>query len=352
MKLKKWLGLSALVAIAAVTVVALSAPSQLSQWLSANPLNAPVPDTLENPVSQPTRSPTSVPTPPLVDQQQIFAHVQALNYERSTVADRAQSRAYLRQTLESYGWSPREQTFAAGINLLAQRPGTEPRAGKIIVGAHYDTVSGSPGADDNASGVASVLEVARLLGPVVTPRTLEIVLFDAEEQGLLGSYDFASRPANLEDLQGVVVLEMVGYTCKTPGCQSQPEGLPLTPPSEVGDFLAIVGDAEHLPLLQTFEQVRQPHLPALLNLSVPLKGVLTPDLLRSDHSPFWYQDVGAVMVTDTAFFRNPHYHQASDTPDTLDPQFLADTTQLVVNAVQQLLLGRDSLVTAAPENRS
>lgn len=352
MKVKQWLSWGALVAIAAAAVIGLSSHTQMSRWLSANPFSSTVSDIPPNAVTQTPSSPTPDRQPPRVDQAQIFAHVRALNYERSTVADRARSRAYLRQTLESYGWSPMEQPFDAGINLLAQRPGTAPQAGKIIVGAHYDTVSGSPGADDNASGVAAVLEVARLLGPVATPRRLEIVLFDAEEQGLLGSYAFAERPENLQDLQGVVVLEMVGYTCKTPGCQSRPAGLPLTPPSEVGDFLAIVGDAEHLPLLQSFEQTRQPQLPALLNLSVPLKGVLTPDLLRSDHSPFWYKDIGAVMVTDTAFFRNPHYHQASDTPETLDQQFLADTTQLVVNAVQQLLLSQDSLATPVPVDRS
>ncbi|UBF23567.1 M28 family peptidase [Kovacikia minuta CCNUW1] len=114
-------------------------------------------------------------------------------------------------------------------------------AGTILVTAHFDTVAGSPGADDNASSIATVLEIARLLGQSQTPRGLQLALFDAEETGLQGSLAFTARAANLVNLAGVVNLEMLGYACRTAGCQKYPEGLPITPPSDRGDFLGVIG---------------------------------------------------------------------------------------------------------------
>jgi hypothetical protein len=107
-----------------------------------------------------------------------------------------------------------------------------------------------------------------------------------------------------------------------------------------------------LPLLNAFQattttQPTQPKLPAIIAAPIPLKGLLTPDVLRSDHVPFWARNIGAVMVGDTANFRNPHYHQSSDTPDTLDRAFLAGATQRVVNAVTTLLDSREALTTTA-----
>ena len=89
-----------------------------------------------------------------------------------------------------------------GVNVVAERPGIDPNAGVVLVGAHYDSVRGSPGADDNATGVVAALEVARLLGDRKTLRPLRIVLFDQEEAGLVGSYAYAQRPDNLQELRG------------------------------------------------------------------------------------------------------------------------------------------------------
>ena len=263
--------------------------------------------------------------------------VQALAYERYHTTDRQRARDDLTAMLQAAGWTPQPQPFNTGINLVAQRLGTDPEAGSILVAAHYDTVEHSPGADDNASGVAVVVEVARLLGDRPTPCTLQLALFDQEEAGLLGSFAYTEQPDNLKNLRGVIVLEMVGYACHTLDCQQQPEGFKVELPSDRGDFVTVVGDAEHPALLQAFEHNQPPQAPPLLTLPVPFKGLLTPIVLRSDHTPFWTQGVGAVMVTDTAFLRNPHYHRPSDTPSTLDAQFLTGVAQMVVNTTTALL---------------
>lgn len=280
---------------------------------------------------------------PEISPEKLLAHVKALNFKRYTQAERDRTRTYLTQSLKKFGWKPKLQSFEGGVNIIAQRQGTKAQAGSILVAAHYDTVSVSSGADDNASGVAVVLEVARLLGSRSTPRKLQLAFFDREELGLLGSRAFVAQ-AQLKDLRGVIVMDMVGFACHTAGCQKYPPGLTITPPTDRGDFLAVVGDMEHLPLLNAFQQPTQSNLP-VLTLPVPLKGMLTPDTLRSDHAPFWYQGIGAVLLTDTANLRTPHYHQPSDTLATLDKSFFTAVAQIVVNATTNLLESSDRLET-------
>lgn len=299
------------------------------------------------PVTQTNVAPTVIATKqlskyPKVNSQKLFAHVQALNFQRYTETNRDRARNYLTQSLKKFGWSPTLQFFEGGVNIFAQHKGTDPSAGAILLAAHYDTVPNSPGADDNATGVAVVLEVARLLTRP-TPRTLQIAFFDQEEVGLHGSMAFANNKARLENLRGVIVLDMVGFACYTPGCQKYPTGLPLIPPTDKGDFLAAVGDTEHLPLLNAF-QSKETNLPPVLTLPIPLKGILMPDTLRSDHAPFWYQGVGAVLLTDTANLRTPHYHQPSDIPTNIDRSFFTGAAQIIVNTTTKLL-DRDSLKT-------
>ncbi len=276
-------------------------------------------------------------TPPRVNGDRLFRHVQALNFPRYTEADRQQARNYLLETLGQVGWAPQPIAFTTGVNITAFHPGTDAKAGTLLVGAHYDTVPNSPGADDNGTGVAAVLEIAQLLGDRPSPRGLQLVLFDREEQGLEGSLAFVRQAANTQSLQGAIILEMLGFTCQTPGCQKLPQGIVAPEGSDRGNFLAVIGDQEHLSLLQAFQTRGRPAFPPVLTLPVPLRGLATPDLLRSDHAPFWMQGIGAVMVTDTANFRTPHYHQPSDTPSTLDRAFLTGAVQVVVNAITQLL---------------
>ena len=282
---------------------------------------------------------------PLVDSERLFADVQKLSFQRFTASERRRTRNYIINELKKLGWESYKEQFQQGVNVFAEKPGTDRNAGAILIAAHYDTVLNSPGADDNASGVAVLLEIARLFNSP-TPRTLQLAFFDKEEAGLLGSRAFVTNAARLKNLRGVIVMDMVGYACYTSGCQKSPSGFPITPIGDKGDFLAVVGDTEHLPLINTFKTVeKSSKLPPVFTLPVPLKGVLTPDVLRSDHAPFWLQGIGALLVTDTANLRSSFYHQPSDTPANIERDFFAGAAQLVVNVTNTLLSGSGSFET-------
>ena len=288
-----------------------------------------------------------------VDSEQLRSHLQALGNERYTNTALARTRAYLTQQLRSYGYEPSNQPFgegdSAGINLSVVRPGTQTPEQTILVGAHYDSVAGSPGADDNASAVATALEIARLFAAYPTDKTLQVVLFDQEELqpagvGLLGSNAFVNEAANLDGLTSAVILEMLGYACYESGCQTYPPGLDAQELPSRGDFIGVIGDANHPDLLAAFsteaEYRNSPEDTAIkaVTLSVPMEVLpVMPDLFRSDHVPFWLNGIGAVMVTDTANFRNPNYHRSTDTVETLDLVFLEQTANYVVERVSRLL---------------
>ena len=285
-----------------------------------------------------------------VNSARLLADLQGLSFERFEPGDRQRARDYITSALEAAGWTaqlhPFEAGDSAGVNVVAERPGSDPAAGKILLAAHYDSVERSPGADDNATGVAAILETARLLANRSTLRTLQLALFDLEEAGLVGSTAFAEDPTQLETLRAAVVLDMVGYSCDIASCQQYPPMLPIAPPSDRGLFLAGLGDQGHVPILQALQQATRPNLPPVFSLPIPLVGSLTPDLVRSDHAVFWNKGIGSVLVTDTANFRNPNYHQATDTPSTVNTEFFVGSTQIVVNAVKRLLNTQGDLTTA------
>ncbi|MFN6539755.1 MAG: M28 family peptidase [Nostoc sp. EkiNYC01] len=347
--MRKWVWLMLLV-LMTVAVVG----SRGSTFFEQRPSPAIVERTrVEIPQPQPELK--EVDNTPQVSAQRLLAHIQKLNFQRYTTTERSRTRTYITTELKKFGWKPKLEKFSDGVNIFAERVGTNKAAKAILLGAHYDTVASSPGADDNASGIAVMLEVARLLGYRSTPRTLQLAFFDQEETGLLGSQAFVAKTARLQNLGGAIVMDMVGYACYTAGCQKYPVGLPVSPPSDKGDFLAVVGDTEHLPLLNAFQNSQnipstalnkqESNLPAVLTLPIPLKGLLTPDTLRSDHAPFWYQGVGAVLVTDTANLRTPHYHQPSDVPGTIEPSFFTGAAQIVVNTTTALLEKNEVLET-------
>jgi Zn-dependent M28 family amino/carboxypeptidase len=289
----------------------------------------------------PTTSPNASRLVPSISQANLLRHVKALGFARFSQSDRLKARQYIIKELKSTGWLVTLQTFkdesADGVNIIAERSQTNPQAETILVGAHYDTVSRSPGADDNATGVATILEIARISSSLPTKKNLKLVLFDQEEIGLKGSLAFTSRPANVKKLSGAIIIDMLGFACYTSGCQTFPEELPVTPPTDKGDFLLVAGDSEHPEILRAFDRLSNSDFPSVLKIPVPFKGLSAINLLRSDHAPFWLRNIGAVIVTDTANFRNPNYHQPTDVPNAIDPNFFANSAQIVANATIKLI---------------
>ena len=202
----------------------------------------------------------------------------------------------------------------------------------LILAAHYDTISDSPGADDNASALAVLLEVAHRIGSRPSQRPIQFIAFCLEEEGLLGSQAYAAHLAAMQQsVYGALVLECVGYARDEEGSQKIPPGVPIAVPS-VGNFLAVIGNQASAGLTQSVSQAMGRHLP-IVPLVVPGNGELLPDTRRSDHTSFWEQGFPAVMLTDTANFRNPHYHRPTDTIDTLNLDFMVSVADAVTAVV-------------------
>ena len=205
-----------------------------------------------------------------------------------------------------------------------------------IVGAHYDSVPQTPGADDNGSAVAAMLGCAKAVANLDLP--VCFVAFNLEEEGLRGSRSFVDDFIVPEKVNVAAchVLEMVGYCDHTEGSQNLPKGLPVKLARSAGDFLAIVGNRKSNRLLPNVVQNAATFvkdLPVLgLQVFLGMERVFK-DLRRSDHAPFWDAGYPAFMWTDTSEFRNPHYHQPSDTPETLDYEFLANVVKLLIAEV-------------------
>jgi len=214
---------------------------------------------------------------------------------------------------------------------------TEP--GCIVVGAHYDTVPGTPGADDNASGVAALIELVRQLGAERFERALRFVFFPNEEPPFfpdagMGSAAYAAqlRRAGI-DVHVMISLEMLGYYSDRAKSQRYPPGMSLFYPDR-GNFIGFVSN------LRSRERLLEVKRAFIASSTFPCESLAAPEWTvvvgLSDHSSFWKQGYPGLMVTDTAFMRNPHYHQASDTADTLDFERFAKVTEGLVGAVKRL----------------
>jgi len=248
--------------------------------------------------------------------------------------------SYIEKEFESYGLSVESDTFTywgRGYRNVIGRLGADRSGPLIILGAHFDSVEGSPGADDNASGVAVLLEAARILSASRLRSQVLFCAFNLEELNMIGSTHFAKKlKAAGADIRAMVSLEMVGFTSPKPGGQQYPAGLRWFYPDR-GDFIGVVGNWRSSLLLRQFSRLlRQVRGLSVETLTVLGNGFLVPQVRLSDHSPFWDLGYPALMVTDTAFFRNPHYHGPSDAVETLDLDFMAKVCQGVVNAVVNL----------------
>ena len=208
------------------------------------------------------------------------------------------------------------------LNLPAAVKNQKADLPPILIGAHYDGVLGTVGADDNATGVAVLLEFARSFAEKPARYPLRLVAFDMEEYGLLGSADYAVLlREQKQPLRLMISLEMLGYRDSTPGSQKYPFPLGLFYPNR-GDFIALVGNLRTLGDLISLSGSMKKSSVNSQWLPAPNRGLLVPQTRLSDHSPFWDEGYPAIMVTDTAFMRNPHYHKPSDTIATLDLDFL------------------------------
>lgn len=249
--------------------------------------------------------------------------------------------------LGDVGFAVTRQTYRIGndevANVIVELPGSSRRNEIVVIGAHYDTVWTTPGADDNASAVAMLIEVARLMRRLQPRRTIRFVSFACEEPpyfhtGDMGSQFYARdcRRKN-ERIHGMLCLEMVGYYSSKPNSQSIPPSIPrslhrLFP--NRGDFLAAVANLRSLRLLWQFRRgFKQAIRFPLFTIALPER---VSEIRLSDNSSFWDQNYPALMLTDTSFLRNPHYHLGSDTPDTLDYERMAQVTVGVAGGLRRI----------------
>lgn len=256
-------------------------------------------------------------------------HLVGERHPRSAPAHLRDTEAYLHRQFSEASLTVTTQPFHALGNTYRNVIGTAlPDTGPfrsappLIVAAHFDTVQGSPGADDNASALAVLLHIARQVRAAKLARPIRFIAFNLEEENLLGSSAYAALlRKHREVIHGAIVLECVGYASQQGGSQKIPPGIPIAVPT-VGNFLAVIGNERSQALTGSVAKAMQSHLP-IVPLVVPGNGEKLPDTRRSDHTSFWEQGFPAVMLTDTANFRNPHYHRPTDTLDTLNLDFIA-----------------------------
>ncbi len=280
----------------------------------------------------------SGPPPPLSDEQtalrdNLRRHVVVVASREHNLWQPAALEAaarYIEDTLAGFGYTPSAQRFTTnGVavrNIEVEVAGGA-RAGEIvIVGAHYDSVQGATGANDNGSGVAAVLELARLARTTKPARTLRFVLFVNEEppffkSGEMGSRVYARRARQRgENIVAMFSLETIGYYSDQPGSQRYPFPLGFFYPS-TGNFIAFVSNLSSRALLHEVIASFRRHA------EFPSEAVAAPAFIPgvdwSDHWSFWDEGYPALMVTDTAPYRYPYYHTAADTPDKVDYDRLA-----------------------------
>ncbi len=254
------------------------------------------------------------------------------------------------------GYAIERQPYLAArvevANLIVEIPGTHRPREIVILGAHYDTIPSTPGADDNASAVAVLLEVARLFRNWTPRRTVRFVAFPCEEMPhfhthAMGSQVYAKQcRARGERIVGMLCLEMVGFYTSELGVQQLPPGIPkfLRPVfPRRGDFLAAVGNLRSWRLLRAFRRGFK------RAVRFPLFSIVLPELIhdirRSDNASFWDQGYQALMLTDTSYLRNRHYHMPTDTPDTLDYASMAQVTHGVLGSLAHLAKASRLLAT-------
>lgn len=297
--------------------------------------------------------PQRVEAPDPAIQSNLTRHVAALAFERHTRQPERldEAAAYVERALHSLGYAVRSQWFEAhGVrvrNLDVSIAGRDAQSPLIVIGAHYDSARGTPGADDNASGVAALLELARLFSQSHDgiDKEIRLVFFTNEEPPHFRSYQMGSfvyaeaLAAQQRDIDAMLSLEMLGYYCDAPDCQRYPFPHAGVFPDR-GNFIGFVGNLESRSLVQRVIGTFRAHA------SIPSEGISAPPSMVtgidfSDQLWFWHYGYPAVMVTDTSFMRYAHYHDGSDTPDRLDYARMAHVVAGLEHVVRELAASRD-----------
>ena len=265
-------------------------------------------------------------------------NVSRFHYDELVLAEK-----FLQKSLEDAGYKVERQAYKVrGVdiaNLIAEIAGGDKKDEIVVVGGHYDSVVGSPGANDNGTGAAATLALARAFARQKPARTLRFVLFVNEEPPWfqtedMGSLVYAKRcKERKENIAGMLSLETIGYYSDEKGSQSLPPPFGLVYP-DTGNYIAFVGDLQSGSLAQqvvgTFRKTTQ----------FPAYGCAVPDGIVgvgfSDQWSFWQMGYPGLMVTDTALFRYPHYHTKEDTPDKVDFERTARVVAGLQRAVADL----------------
>lgn len=251
--------------------------------------------------------------------------------------------AYLEEVLVDLGYAVRQQEFSAhniaAVNLEVEITGSLQPEEIVVIGAHYDTVSGCPGANDNGSGVAALLELARLLGDARPLRTIRLVAFANEEPPFFLSKDMGSRHyaalsrKRQEKIVAMLSLETIGYYQDEPGSQQYPFPFSLFYP-DTANFIGFVGNVRSLYLVRRAIGSFRRHA------RFPSQGIAVPSFIAgiawSDHWSFWQEGYPAIMVTDTAFYRYAPYHTPADTPEKLDYERMARVVTGLARTIEDL----------------
>ncbi len=253
------------------------------------------------------------------------------------------SQAYIEKTLTSYGYTeivrqPVETPTGTWYNIEVSAPGSDPEGPYTVFAAHYDSCLTTPGADDNASGVAGLLEMARLLHEQPPESHVKLVFLANEEPphfktATMGSVVYArAAKARGDAITLMYSLEMIGYFDTEPHSQHYPALLSSFYPDR-GDFIAFVSTIKYRS--ETRAAVKYMREVAHLPIEGFAGPEFTPGIDFSDHWSFWKAGYPAILVTDTSFFRTPHYHQPTDTPDTLDYARLTQLTHALAKLARQ-----------------
>lgn len=289
-----------------------------------------------------------------VDSARLYSHLVAMDgiRHRFTGATRLASvQQHLQNEMMAAQLEQSNHTFLFGgyqaQNIIGREIGIQDEATYLLIDAHYDSVDDSPGADDNASGVAGVLEAMHVLSPYAFDKSIKFIGFDLEEDGLVGSARYVNTRDTAETVAGVFNFEMIGYYSDQPNSQTLPAGFGQIFPAAVndiaannyrGDFIVATADLNSTTLTAAFAQAAQTYVPDLktIILDIPVPSSMVPDLRRSDHAAFWNADLPAIMITDGANFRNNNYHTQADQISTLNFRFMRQVVQATVAAVAEM----------------